>query len=110
MIEFNKDGTIKDFSVPDAHTITVKAFMVNQLKPIRVEALTMASIETLDQLHLMVDTQDGYIFGQKWKITPEVIKELKSKGESKQNILGFPLHFEYKIRKTKHADNLKHKG
>lgn len=111
MIEFTKDGRIKDFSVPDAHTLYVKAFLVTNLKkPVRVEAITIPDLKFLDDLHNQQDTQDGLIMGTKWAITPEVIKSLKEHGEASQYIPGHPLRFEYKLRKTKHADNLRHKG
>lgn len=121
MIERHKTGEIKSFSIPDAHTIYVEVacftkkpnergtFDINR-RVLRRESLVIPSLDVLDQLHKMRDPDDGYNIGQKWNITPQVIKDLKSKGESESMIQSPYLVYNYFIRKTKHADELKHKG
>jgi hypothetical protein len=112
-IERTKDGTIKDFSVPDAHTLYIKVFFTGELmahqKPVQ-EAVTIPSLDFLDQLHLYKDPDDGLPVAKKWALTPEIIKELKENGSARHDIPGYPMRFEYWIRKTLHADNLKHRG
>lgn len=110
MIQRYRTGEIKDFSVPDAHTFYVNAYLLkgNIRRPIRKEALTMPSLDTLDHFHIMKDPQDGFILSEKWGITPEVVKELKSKG-SASHIFGI-FRFEYYIRKVRHSSELRHRG
>ena len=112
MLEYTKDGRIKDFSIPDAHTLYVKAYLTSTGKNVKHESMVFPSLDVLklEYLNQMVDPQDGMILAQKWAIDSIVLHELLSKGEASRFIPGHPLRFEYKLRKTKHADNLKHKG
>jgi hypothetical protein len=109
-IRHDSDGSIVELIAEDAHTLYVTAYLVSSKKPVRKEALTIPDLNFLDSLHQYRDPQDGMLCGQKWVITPLVIKELKSKGGTSQFIPGHPLRFEYQLRKVKHADNLKHRG
>lgn len=113
-IERYKDGTIKDFSIPDAHTVYCTAYLVTEKgvrpKAVKREALTIPSLDSLETLMDMVDKSDGTIVGKKWALTKEVIRDLKSKGEASQFIPGHPLRFDYFVRKVKRSDQLRHKG
>ncbi len=111
-LQYDDQGRIKDFSVPDATTLYVTAYKVTSdgVVPTRREALTMPSMEFLDELHRYIDPVDGLVAGEKWAIDPQVIKELKSKGEASRFIPGHPLRFHYRVRKVANSDNLKHKG
>jgi len=121
VIKRYKDGTIKDFSVPSAHTLYVEVacftktpnergtFDTNR-RVLKRDAYVMPSLDTLDKLHQIRDLDDGFILGQKWNITPKVVQDLKSKGEAESMQRSPYLVFNYFIRKTLHADDLRHKG
>ncbi len=80
------------------------------IKILKREAMTIPSLDALSKLHAHVDKEDGYIVGEKWEINDYVIRELKSKGYALQEFDHPYLKFEYWLRKTKHADELRHKG
>ncbi len=113
-LQYDDQGRIKDFSVPEAHTLYITAYKltedVRQGTPTRREAITIPSLDFLDELHRYVDPQDGMVAGKKWAIDPQVIKDLKEKGEAERYIPGHPLKFFYRLRKVAGADNLRHKG
>jgi hypothetical protein len=111
-LEYTEDGRIKDFSVEDAHTLYVTAVLRGdgKDKPVKREAITMPSMDFLDELYHYTDPNDGLVAGEKWAIDAQVIKDLKSKGEAQRFIPGHPLVFYYRVRKVANADNLRHKG
>lgn len=111
-LEKDNEGKIKSFSVPDAHDLRVIAFFVNEqtreVEQVKNEVVTLPSIDALESLHFMVDAQDGYNYGAKYMLDAQVIKDLRSKGQAIK--IRRPMRFEYILTKTKHADELRHKG
>lgn len=108
-LEYHADGIVKDFSVPDAHTLEVSCrssrdVTVSYFK----ETFVLFSLDELDNLHKLVDPYDNYTLAEKWVINEVIVKDLKSKGEASQVLP--PFVYTYALRKTLNADNLRHRG
>ncbi len=111
-LEKTKDGKIKDFTIEDAHTIYCMGVQTTTNKVLFKEALTIPSLDYLrnNSLNKYRDPADGMLVGVKWMLKPFIILELLTKGEAIHMFPSHPIMFKYWIRKTLHADNLKHRG
>ena len=105
-----EDGVIKEVYASNAHHLYVQATHLATKKILRKEAIALSAPEELYELHSKIDPADGRIVGEKWALTPEVIKALLENGDCIQMIPNHPLRFEYVLKPMKHSDNLRHKG
>ncbi len=111
-IRKDKLGNINELIVPDAHTLYVHSYIkqtssVDGVVTYRkgpTETMVLASLNELMNFKEVI----GPILWKKWAINDKVVSDLISKGEA---VHWFPpFRFEYKIRRTKYADELRHKG
>jgi hypothetical protein len=105
-IERDNEGKIKDFKVSDPQTLYVKLLMNQTNEIVKYEAIQLPSLDAIWSLFYMTDPADGYVYSSKWELHSYVIKDLLSKGET--TLIRTPFRYEYRIRKTKHADALQH--
>lgn len=108
-LERHADGVIKDFSIPEAHTLFVSCrSSSNPAVAFFRDTFVLFSLDELDKLNKLVDPDDMQVLGEKWCVDEHVIKELKSRGDSSR--VAGPMVYTYHLQKTLNADNLKHKG
>lgn len=112
-IELTNDGQVKDFTVEDAHTLYVEEYDKLSLgKRIHREAEILPSLNalTMEYFKTHKSAESGRPLAQIFEVTEEVLQDLRSKGEA---YLFFPRstrYYKFYIRKSRHADELKHRG
>ncbi len=110
-ISRDKDGVITKLLVPDAHTLYVESFIRRNIDGGvvtfvrgRTDTFMLASLDELSRLKDVL----GDIRYKQWAINDGVVSDLRNRGESVHNF--GPFKFQYRLRKTKYADNLRHDG